>query len=226
MSKQKSWDVWLGNKLIDTVWHDARDGSMEVKRSLIDHDGYVLEIEVVEAGKVPTYPGGVRPRRALWSIRYELARFGHSCRYNTVQKVWIINGTHGAHDIECDDWRRHRGRRGNPGFLRFIHAMPDQLHNTDLASPFISGHYPHADKEDRDVLLWIAHEGMQTEDGLHVYCEVYLLDDERGVNPTFRVFLNGDDGWAQIECYDDRYVEVAKMAAAAVEQGYTDEEAA
>lgn len=223
MSKQLSWDVWLGNKLVDTVFHDARDTADDVKRSLVDHDGYYPEIAVVPAGTVPTYPGGVRPRRVLWSTRYALQRGGHHCWQHPDTKQWIYMGGKGD-TIACDDWRNHRHQRGATGFLRFIRALPDQLHNTDLVNPFISGRTPREDREDSTVLLWIAHEGMQTEEGNLIYAEVYLLDDEKGVNPTFKVFLNSEDGWSQIECYDERYVEPAKMAAAAVEQQYIDEE--
>ena len=166
---------------------------------------------------------GVRPRRVLWSTRYASQRGVHHCWQHPDTKQWIYMGR-GSNLIACDDWRNHRHQRGATGFLRFIRALPDQLHNTDLVSPFISGRTPRNDREDATVLLWIAHEGMQTEEGNLVYCEVYLLDDEKGVNPTFKVFLNSEDGWAQIECYDERYVEPAKMAAAAVEQQYIDEE--
>lgn len=223
--KQNAWDVWLGNKVVDTVFHDARDDAAAVKRSLVEHDGYYPEIVVMPQGQVPTYPGGVRPRRVLWSTRYKLQRTGHHCWRHPDTGQWIYMG--GKRDtIVCDDWRNHRHQRSATGFLRFIRAFPDQLHNTDLINPFLSGHHPREDREDANTLLFIAHEGMQTAEGNLVYAEVYLLDDERGTNPVFRVFINHEDGWAQIECYDDRYVEAAKMAAAAVEQQYVDEEEA
>ncbi len=47
-----AWDVYLNNKLIDTVFYDAKcDGGAtvtadDVRRSLIDHDGYDARIVV------------------------------------------------------------------------------------------------------------------------------------------------------------------------------------
>lgn len=44
-----AWDVFLHDKLIDTVWH-ANATVDEVRRSLINHDGYDSNI-VVRKGK-------------------------------------------------------------------------------------------------------------------------------------------------------------------------------
>ena len=47
----KAYKVWLGNKHIDTVfWVDNSDKE-EVKRSLINHDGYDPAIEVTQERK-------------------------------------------------------------------------------------------------------------------------------------------------------------------------------
>lgn len=123
---------------------------------------------------------------------------------------------------ECPDWRDHPESRGKTGFLRFIHALPDQLDGS-MPNPFISGHYEREDEEDQDVILWICHEGQVTPGGRLMYAEVYLLDDERGVNPTFKVFLDREVQLAHVVCYDERYREAATMAAAAVRQSYIDE---
>ena len=40
------WDVYLRGRHIDTVWFDSRMDSAEVKRSLVEHDGYDPAIEV------------------------------------------------------------------------------------------------------------------------------------------------------------------------------------
>lgn len=40
-----AWDVFLNGKLIDTVWDQEKDPE-EVRRSLINHDGYDNRIKV------------------------------------------------------------------------------------------------------------------------------------------------------------------------------------
>ena len=40
MSAHKPFDVYLRGKLIDTVFYSASARVDEVKRSLVDHDGY------------------------------------------------------------------------------------------------------------------------------------------------------------------------------------------
>lgn len=43
-----AWDVYRDRKLVDTVWFTGYE-RVEVKRSLIDHDGYPSDIEVIQA---------------------------------------------------------------------------------------------------------------------------------------------------------------------------------
>lgn len=49
--KAKGWDVYLKDKLIDTVFDDSDDAE-DVKRSLINHDGYDPAIEVRGSKKI------------------------------------------------------------------------------------------------------------------------------------------------------------------------------
>ena len=44
---QKSYDVYLGNRHIDTVFWVENSDAIEVKASLINHDGYDPRIVVV-----------------------------------------------------------------------------------------------------------------------------------------------------------------------------------
>ena len=46
MAASIGWNVYLRGRLIDTVWFDADLTADEVKRSLVNHDGYDPEIEV------------------------------------------------------------------------------------------------------------------------------------------------------------------------------------
>jgi DNA-directed RNA polymerase subunit M/transcription elongation factor TFIIS len=46
-----AYDVYLNDKLIDTVWQDDPSDEEEVRKSLIDHDGYDPSIEVEKAQK-------------------------------------------------------------------------------------------------------------------------------------------------------------------------------
>lgn len=46
-----AYDVYLNGKIIDTVWQDDPSDEEEVKRSLIDHDGYDPAIEVEKVQK-------------------------------------------------------------------------------------------------------------------------------------------------------------------------------
>lgn len=49
----KAWDVYLGRRLIETVFFNEKcDGGAkitaeDVKRSLVNHDGYPAEIRVI-----------------------------------------------------------------------------------------------------------------------------------------------------------------------------------
>ena len=43
----KGWDVFLGAKLIDTVYFTANCDEDYVLRSLIEHDGYHYRIQVM-----------------------------------------------------------------------------------------------------------------------------------------------------------------------------------
>lgn len=45
--RQKAFDVYLNGKWIDTVFANGYDAE-EMKRSLVDHDGYDFKIVVVE----------------------------------------------------------------------------------------------------------------------------------------------------------------------------------
>jgi len=42
----KAWNVYLNGKVIDTVFYDDDVEADEVKRGLVDHDGYDPAIEV------------------------------------------------------------------------------------------------------------------------------------------------------------------------------------
>lgn len=42
----KGWDVFFGSQLIDTVYFTASCDEAEVRRSLIDHDGYDRRIRI------------------------------------------------------------------------------------------------------------------------------------------------------------------------------------
>lgn len=44
--RQKDWDVWLGKWKVDTVWMDADMEEDEIRRGLIEHDGYHPQIKV------------------------------------------------------------------------------------------------------------------------------------------------------------------------------------
>ena len=55
MTKFQAWDVYLGDRWIDTVFYDATLTSAYVRRSLIDHDGYNSSIMVVRGLRTPQY---------------------------------------------------------------------------------------------------------------------------------------------------------------------------
>ena len=46
MAKQTAWRVYLRGKHVDTVFYDPSVEVEEVKRSLVNHDGYDPQIEV------------------------------------------------------------------------------------------------------------------------------------------------------------------------------------
>lgn len=43
---QRAWRVWLNQRHLTTVWFDSDMGPQEVKRSLVEHDGYNPNIVV------------------------------------------------------------------------------------------------------------------------------------------------------------------------------------
>lgn len=45
----QAWDVYRGNRLIDTVFYDADCDRDYVRRGLINHDGYPSDIRIVKA---------------------------------------------------------------------------------------------------------------------------------------------------------------------------------
>ncbi|UKM53890.1 hypothetical protein VL2_gp077 [Pseudomonas phage vB_PaeM_VL12] len=45
----QAWDVFLDGQLIDTVFFDVMADTEEVRKSLINHDGYHSDIVVKEA---------------------------------------------------------------------------------------------------------------------------------------------------------------------------------
>jgi len=49
MPRSIAWDVYLGNRCIDTVWFNPDCDADYVKTSLINHDGYDSRIEVYKA---------------------------------------------------------------------------------------------------------------------------------------------------------------------------------
>ena len=48
MVRSRGFDVYLNGKLIDTVWFDVDMSIEEMKKSLVEHDGYNPNIEVKE----------------------------------------------------------------------------------------------------------------------------------------------------------------------------------
>lgn len=50
-SRMAKWDVYQGKRHIDTVWFDASMSSDEVRRSLINRDGYGQNIVVLRGGR-------------------------------------------------------------------------------------------------------------------------------------------------------------------------------
>jgi hypothetical protein len=49
MSKMTAWDVYLNRKRIDTIFYTADQAAEDVRRSLINHDGYDPGITVRKA---------------------------------------------------------------------------------------------------------------------------------------------------------------------------------
>jgi hypothetical protein len=47
----QAWNVYLNGKKIDTVFCSPKDDAEDVKRSLIDHDGYDAGITVRRCNK-------------------------------------------------------------------------------------------------------------------------------------------------------------------------------
>jgi hypothetical protein len=48
---QQAFNVYIGTKKIDTVFYDSDMSAADVKRSLVNHDGYDSRIKVVKAKK-------------------------------------------------------------------------------------------------------------------------------------------------------------------------------
>lgn len=48
LNKQQSWNVFIGDNLIDTVFYDKNLDADYVRDGLVNHDGYPAEIEVVK----------------------------------------------------------------------------------------------------------------------------------------------------------------------------------
>jgi hypothetical protein len=53
MAKMKAFNVWsrVTDTLIDTVFYDERMTELEVRKSLIEHDGYEYSIIVIKERK-------------------------------------------------------------------------------------------------------------------------------------------------------------------------------
>jgi len=49
MAVSQPWDVSLNGEVVDTVWFDPTMTADEVRKSLIEHDGYNNHISVVKA---------------------------------------------------------------------------------------------------------------------------------------------------------------------------------
>jgi hypothetical protein len=49
MISMRTWDVYLGGKLIDTVFFTSDCDAEYVKNSLINHDGFSPDIQVFRA---------------------------------------------------------------------------------------------------------------------------------------------------------------------------------
>lgn len=154
-----------------------------------------------------------RQRQVFWSADFD--NMARHCWFSRGAQVWMREGY--VDDRTCQRWRDHPKLRGNVEWRRFISAFRDQLNGEP--NPFTN--------EDNFV-LFIEYDGHHTSDGRLTYVETYARrsKDSWGINPTFRVFLDNDNGWARIECYEIALVEACQMALAAVAQSYIDEEEA
>lgn len=47
------WNVWLGGHIVDTVFFESDMDSLEVTKSLVEHDGYDPSIKVTTTEYVP-----------------------------------------------------------------------------------------------------------------------------------------------------------------------------
>lgn len=134
---------------------------------------------------------------------------GVHCYFSTTNRKWMTQK-----DSECRSWKYHPQQRGKPPYLRFIHAFADQL-PAELDNPF-SGD---------DCILIIDPGRSVTTDGRRASCEIYMVKNGAGDwKIAFRHFLIRTNKVSVMECYDERYLEACKMARAAVDQGYIDEE--
>lgn len=131
------------------------------------------------------------------------------CSFNTGSRKWVLSKDNRS---ECRSWKYHPQQRGKPPFLRFIHAFRDQL--TDLPNPFAGD----------DCILIIDPGRSVTTDGRRASCEIYMVKNGDSWKIAFRNFLIRTNKVSVMECYDERYLEACKMARAAVDQGYIDEE--
>jgi hypothetical protein len=51
MATHQAWNVYLNGKKIDTVFCSVKDDPSDVKRSLVEHDGYDQNITVRRSNK-------------------------------------------------------------------------------------------------------------------------------------------------------------------------------
>jgi hypothetical protein len=139
----------------------------------------------------------------------DLPLIGAHCFFNIQTRKWTRNEY--PHD-ECNSWQYHPAGRGNPPFMRFIHALQEQL--TDQPNPFSGDAKINLIDPSRSV----------TTDGRRASCEIYMVknaaDDWK---IAFRIFLIRTRRVSPIECYDERYLEACIAARAAIDQQYEDE---
>lgn len=153
----------------------------------------------------------MKQREVVWSADFNNQR--RHCWHVPAANIWMLDGD--ANDRECHTWREHPKLRGNVEWRRFIRAFWEQL--DDAPNPFTN---------EEKFVLFIEYDGHRTSDGRLAYVETYARrhTDDWGIDPTFRIFLDNDAGWARIECYETALAEACQMALASVAQSYRDEE--
>jgi len=85
-SKMKAWDVEHRGRVVNRVYFDNDMTADEVRRSLVDHDGFPADIRVVEQSGLPRGAGGYRSNEDLaWREVY--SREYHSAAARGVEPL-------------------------------------------------------------------------------------------------------------------------------------------